>query len=103
MKITVELTTLDEILELQPLFDTVSQLYNPAKESYELLIDRLLIDDVLDLTTRSVNVLGEANIHNMKTLLSKTEADLLSLQNCGMKTLKEIQGALKAKGLFLKK
>ena len=103
MKITIELETLDDILELKPLFDTVSQIYNPAKESYELLIERLLIDDVLNLTTRSINVLGEANIYNMKTLLSKTEADLLSLPNCGLKSLKEIQGALKEKGLYLNK
>ena len=55
----------------------------------------------LDLSVRSTNVLEEFNISTIGELVRKNPQELLSINNCGHKSLKEIDSALKGYDLYV--
>ena len=55
----------------------------------------------LFLTVRSLNCLKDGNIIFIKDLITKTEKDLLAIDNLGQKSLNEIKECLFEKGLCL--
>jgi DNA-directed RNA polymerase alpha subunit len=55
----------------------------------------------LDLSSRVHNILRFANIITIKTLISKTSADLLSISGFGRQSLKEVKNALARYNLHL--
>ncbi|MCP4661964.1 MAG: DNA-directed RNA polymerase subunit alpha [bacterium] len=64
-------------------------------------VDKLLAKgiDELDLSVRSANCLKNANIHNLRDLVRKTEREMLETKNFGKKSLEELQDVLKKLGL----
>jgi len=74
----------------------------PAMLSEELSgMDKLLAKgiDELDLSVRSANCLKNANIHNLRDLVRKTEREMLETKNFGKKSLEELQEVLGKLGL----
>jgi DNA-directed RNA polymerase subunit alpha len=55
----------------------------------------------LELSVRSYNCLKTANIHTIRELVQKTEAEILKTKNFGRKSLNEIQEILHTMGLSL--
>lgn len=64
-------------------------------------VDKLLAKgiDELDLSVRSANCLKNANIHNLRDLVRKTEREMLETKNFGKKSLEELQDVLSKLGL----
>jgi DNA-directed RNA polymerase subunit alpha len=56
----------------------------------------------LNISQRTVSVLGNGNIKTIAGILRKSEDDLMALEGMGEKGLKEIKKALKKLGLELK-
>ncbi len=57
--------------------------------------------DELDLSVRSANSLKNANIHNLRDLVRRTEKEMLETKNFGRKSLEEVQEVLDKLGLSL--
>ena len=57
--------------------------------------------DELDLSVRSANCLKNANIHNLRDLVSRSEKEMLETKNFGRKSLDEVQEILSEHGLSL--
>ncbi len=57
--------------------------------------------DELDLSVRSGNSLKNANIHNLRDLVRRTEKEMLETKNFGRKSLEEVQEVLDKLGLSL--
>ena len=57
----------------------------------------------LSWTYRTMNVLDDAKIETYQELADKTEIEILTLHNCGRRTLTEIQYNLAILGLELRK
>jgi DNA-directed RNA polymerase subunit alpha len=64
-------------------------------------LDKLLAKsiDELDLSVRSANCLKNANIHNLRDLVRRTEREMLETKNFGRKSLEELQEVLGKLGL----
>lgn len=58
--------------------------------------------DILDFSIHTNNVLNSANILFIDELENKTAADILSMQHCGLKTLREIRKELARYGTCLR-
>ena len=58
--------------------------------------------DTLDLSTRTLNALSEANIRTIGGLARKKEEDILELEGLGQKGVQEIKRALSNFGIVLK-
>ncbi|MBI4468259.1 MAG: DNA-directed RNA polymerase subunit alpha, partial [Acidobacteria bacterium] len=58
------------------------------------------IDD-LELSVRAYNCLKNANIHTIRDLVQRTEADMLKMKNFGRKSLNEVKEVLVGMGLDL--
>ncbi len=57
--------------------------------------------DELDLSVRSANSLKNANIHNLRDLVRRSEKEMLETKNFGRKSLEEVQEVLDKLGLSL--
>ena len=55
----------------------------------------------LRLPTRAHNCLQRANIHTLRTLVEKTESDLLQISHFGMGSLRQVRAGLAPMGLYL--
>ena len=55
--------------------------------------------DSLELSIRSMNCLKNANIRNLRDLVSRSEKDMTEIRNFGEKSLKEVREKLEALGL----
>lgn len=79
----------------------------PALEIGEAVLDKPTSPDLerpieaLDLSERPRNCLKRAQIHTIADLVSKTEQELLSIQNFGHKSLEEVKEKLDELGLSL--
>lgn len=67
----------------------------------EEIVPNITIED-LELSVRAFNCLKRANIHSIQELLTRSEADLLSIKNFGKKSADEVIERMKAFGLLLK-
>jgi DNA-directed RNA polymerase subunit alpha len=76
-----------------------------SPEVQEVLVEEavpnITIED-LELSVRAFNCLKRANIHSIQELLTRSEADLLSIKNFGKKSADEVIERMKAFGLLLK-
>lgn len=90
MKITIEISSIDELMRLKQWLNTV----NCTDVSQPIAM--------LGLTTRANNCLLAEEINTLGDLLEWTDIDLLKTPNIGMKLLKEIKDALHLRGLDLK-
>lgn len=84
-------------IEHNPTYDVMKSQNRTAY--YENLLNRPIED--LEMTTRSENCLKAENIYYVRDLVQKTERDLLSIANCGKKSLTEIKDALSKYSLSL--
>lgn len=57
--------------------------------------------DELELSVRAANCLKAANIHTIRDLVARTEAEMLQFHNFGKKSLDEIKTILESMGLSL--
>jgi len=57
--------------------------------------------DELELSVRAANCLKNAEIHTIRDLVQRTEADMLKTKNFGRKSLSEIKEVLRGMGLSL--
>jgi DNA-directed RNA polymerase subunit alpha len=79
----------------------------PALEIGEAVIEKPISPDLerpieaLDLSERPRNCLKRAQIHTIAELVSKTEQELLAIQNFGQKSLDEVKQKLDELGLSL--
>ena len=55
----------------------------------------------LRLPTRAHNCLQRANIHTLRTLVERTESDLLQISHFGMGSLRKVRAGLAPMGLYL--
>jgi DNA-directed RNA polymerase subunit alpha len=55
----------------------------------------------LNLSVRTLNCLRRGNINTLGELMSKTEKDLMSLRNFGIKSKQELEERLKSLGLSM--
>src|SRR5881392_3897923 len=55
----------------------------------------------MDLTVRSYNCLKREGVHTVGELVTRSEADLLDIRNCGAKSIDEVKMKLAARGLAL--
>ena len=69
------------------------------QEKQKQLASQSVVD--LNLSTRTKNVLTSAAIYSLADLLSKTEEDLIEVENMGAAMLKEIKDLLQTKNLRL--
>ena len=75
---------------------------SPAAQQEESSpLDKLLAKsiDELDLSVRSANCLKNANIHNLRDLVRRSEKEMLETKNFGKKSLEELQDVLGKLGL----
>ena len=59
--------------------------------------------DTLELSTRTLNALSDANIRTVGGLVRKKESDLLAIEGLGKKAVEEIKAVLDRLGVALKK
>jgi len=71
--------------------------YSEEMSSMDKLLSKSI--DELDLSVRSANCLKNANIHNLRDLVRKTEKEMLETKNFGKKSLEELQEVLGKLGL----
>ena len=77
----------------------------PAGHAKEEELDKEFLKtriDTLDLSTRTVNALTEANIRTVGGLVRKREDDILAIEGLGQKGIQEIKRALSNFGITLK-
>src|SRR5690606_17065467 len=74
----------------------------PSPTDAALAADLALPIEDLDLTGRSYNCLKREGIHTVGELVSRSEADLLDIRNCGAKSIDEVKAKLVGMGLGLK-
>lgn len=60
------------------------------------------VSDVMNFSTRTINVLGNSNINTIGDIIELTEEDLAGLEGMGMKGVKEVKKCLGGFGLTLK-
>ena len=61
------------------------------------------LNECFELSIRTQNFLREAKIYTVEQLLSKSKAQLSLIRNCGIKSINEIEDAVKNKGFKLRK
>ncbi len=66
-------------------------------QGLDLILNKSI--DELDLSVRSANCLKNANIHNLRDLVARSEKDMLETKNFGRKSLEEVQEVLREHGL----
>ena len=71
---------------------------DPVPESMAELFDTA-IGDLAELSVRSRNSLRKESITTLRHLVSRTEAEMLEIENFGQKSLKEIHDLLEVHGL----
>ncbi len=79
-----------------PIEDAASQLAAQKELEHKTEVDRMLSKPVgeLDLSVRAANCLASQKIETLHDLVTKTEAELLTLRNFGQTSLTEIKGRL---------
>ncbi len=77
--------------------EAVEELAERAMDQMEEILNRSV--DELELSVRSYNCLKNANIHTIRELVQKTEAEMLRTKNFGRKSLNEIKEILRGLGL----
>ncbi len=81
----------------EALLEEPASVESEQAEGLDLVLNKSI--DELDLSVRSANCLKNANIHNLRDLVARTEKDMLETKNFGRKSLEEVQGVLREYGL----
>lgn len=91
---------LEILVDLSNIADKTGFMIEKVEDS-KMKILETSIDD-LDLSVRANNCLRRANINTLQELVSKTESEIMKINNLGKKSLKEVLDKLKELGLSLK-
>ncbi len=92
-----------EIKRLERKKEYFLSLLNPDNISFSSVpIDLLMTIEELPLSTRILNCLRHAGIHNLEDLISKTDKDIMRIKSLGRKSYEKLIKVLNDYNLFLK-